>query len=155
MTRHYVVMAIALCVGAITGAAAQDPFSGTWQLNTAKSKYDPGPAPDKATVTIKSDGTTWTVKTTASYEGKPLETSYTAKLDGTPAPFKGSPFADMISVRKVDDRTVELRSMKDGKTVSESRAIVSGDGKTATVTGTGMTPKGVITKISATYNMAK
>ncbi len=155
MSRHHLVLAIVLCVGAITGAAAQDPFNGTWQLNTAKSKYDPGPPPDKATVTIKSDGTSWTVKTTASYEGKPLETSYTAKLDGTPAPVKGSPVADMVSVRKVDDRTVELKSMKHGKAVSESRAIVSADGKTATVTGTGMTPKGVITKMSATYNMAQ
>ena len=100
MSRLHVALAIVLCVGVTTVAAAQDPFNGTWQLNTAKSKYDPGPAPDKATVTIKSDGTTWTVRTTASYEGKPLETSYTVKLDGTPAPLKGSPVADMVSVKK-------------------------------------------------------
>jgi hypothetical protein len=151
MSRLHVALAIVLGIGATTVATAEDPYNGTWHLNTAKSKYDPGPAPTKATVTIKSDGTTWTVKTTASYEGKPLETSYTAKLDGTPAPLKGSPVADMVSVKKVDDRNVELKTMKDGKTVGESRATVSADGKTATVTGTGMTPKGEKTKFTAVY----
>jgi len=144
-------LATILCVGVTTLAAAQDPFEGAWHLNTAKSKYDPGPAPDKATVTIKSAGTTWTVTSVASYEGKPLETSYTVKLDGTPAPLKGSPVFDMVSVRKVDDRNVELKSMKDGKTLAESRATVSADGKTATVTGTGVTPKGEKTKFTAVY----
>lgn len=151
MSRLHVTLAIVLSLGVPTVAAAQDSYDGTWHLNTAKSKYDPGPAPDKATVTIKSDGTTWTVKTTASYEGKPLETSYTAKLDGTPAPLKGSPVADMVSVKKVDDRRVELKSTKDGKTVGESRATVSADGKTVTVTGTGMSPKGQKTKFTAVY----
>jgi hypothetical protein len=151
MSRLHVALAIVLGIGATTVATAEDPYNGTWHLNTAKSKYDPGPAPDKATVTIKSDGTTWTVKTTASYEGKPLETSYTAKLDGTPASLKGSPVADMVSVKKVDDRNVELKTMKDGKTVGESRATVSADGKTATVTGTGMTPKGEKTTFTAVY----
>ncbi len=151
MSRLPVALAIVLCVGVPTLAAAQDPFNGTWQLNTAKSKYDPGPAPDKATVTIKSDGTTWTVRTTASYEGKPLETSYTVKLDGTPAPLEGSPVADMVSVKKADDRNVVIKSMKDGKPVSETRSTVSADGKTATATGTGMTPKGEKTKYTAVY----
>jgi hypothetical protein len=154
MSRVHLALAIILYVGATTLAAAQDPFDGTWRLNTAKSTYDPGPAPDKATVTIKSDGTTWTVTSAASSEGKPLETSYTVKLDGTPAPLKGSPVADMVSVKRIDSRNVELKSMNGGKPVSESRATVSADGKTATVTGTGMTPRGVITKFSATYNMA-
>jgi hypothetical protein len=150
MSRLHVVLAIVLTVGA-TGVAAQDGYNGTWQLNPAKSKYDPGPPPDKATVTIKSDGTTWMVKTAALYEGKPVETSYTVKLDGTAAPVKGSPVADMVSVKKVDDRNAELKTMKDGKPVGESRAALSADGKTVTVTGTGMSPKGAKIKFTAVY----
>lgn len=151
MSRLHVAVTIVLCVGVTTPAAAQDPFSGTWHLNTAKSKFDPGPGPDKGTVTIKSDGTTFTFTSSSSYEGKPLETSYTVKLDGTPGPIKGSPVADMVSVKKVDDRTLETKSTKDGKTVGENRATVSADGKTATVTGTGLTPKGEKTKFTAVY----
>jgi hypothetical protein len=151
MSRLHVALAIVLCVSASAVAAAQDPFNGTWHLNRAKSKFDPGPGPEKATVTIKTDGTTWMATSSSSYEGKPLETSYTVKLDGTPGPVKGSPVVDMVSVKKIDDRNVELKNMKDGKTVGESRATLSADGKTATVTGTGMTPKGEKTKFTAVY----
>ena len=151
MSRLHVAVAIVLCVSASTVAAAQDPFNGTWHLNKAKSQFDPSPGPEKATTTIKTDGTTWTATSSSSYEGKLLETSYTVKLDGTPAPLKGSPVADMISVRKVDDRNVEQKTMKDGKTVSEIRVTVSADGKTGTVTGTGMTPKGEKTRFTAVY----
>ena len=151
MSRLHVLLAVVLSVSVTSVAAAQDAYNGTWQLNTAKSKYDPGPAPDKATVTIKSDGTRWTVKTAASYNGKPVETSYMVKLDGTAAPVKGSPVADMVSVKKVDDRNTEMKSMKDGKTIGESRATLSADGKTVTVTGTGMSPAGGKTTFTAVY----
>ena len=77
---------------------------------------------------------------------------YTVKLDGTPAPVQGSPVVDMVSVRKIDDRTREFKNMKDGKTVGESRATVSADGKTATVTGSGVNPKGVKVTFTAVYD---
>ena len=32
---------------------AADPTVGTWKLNTAKSKYSPGPAPKSATITYE------------------------------------------------------------------------------------------------------
>jgi hypothetical protein len=151
MSRFRLTLALALCAALTTVSGAGDLFDGTWQLNTAKSKYTPGPGPDKATVTIKSDGETVTVKTDSSFEGKPIMTSYTAKLDGTPAPLEGSPMADSISVRNVDERTRALRSMKEGKTVGESRATISADGKTITVTGTGVNPKGEKVKFTAVY----
>jgi hypothetical protein len=151
MTRLNVALAFVLSLGTPALGAAQDAYNGTWHLNTAKSKYDPGPGPDKATVTIKSDGKTWTVNSAASYEGKPVETSYSAKLDGTPAPIKGSPVADMVSVKKVDERTVELKNTKDGKSVGESRATMSADGKTVTVTGTGTAPLGTKMTFTAVY----
>jgi hypothetical protein len=151
MSRLHVALAIVLCVSASTAAAAQDPFNGTWHLNKAKSTFDPGPGPEKATVTIKTDGTTWTAMSSSSYEGKTLETSYTVTLDGTPGPVKGSPVYDMVSVKKIDDRNIEQKNMKDGKTVGETRATLSADGKTATVTGTGMSPKGEKGKFTAVY----
>ena len=151
MMRFRLALALALCAAFATVAAAADPFAGTWRLNTEKSKYDPGPPPDKAMVTIESDGVTTTVKSESSFEGKPLMTSYKAKLDGTPAPLEGSPVADMVSVKKVDEQTREMKSMKGGTTVSESRATVSADGKTATVVGSGLNPKGVKNTFTAVY----
>ncbi len=101
---------------------------------------------------IQSDGATMTVKSESSFEGKPLATTYTVKLDGTPAPVQGSPVVDTVSVRKIDDRTREFKNMKDGKTVGESRATVSADGKTATVTGSGVNPKGAKVTFTAVYD---
>jgi hypothetical protein len=151
MSRLHVALAIVLCIGTSTVAAAQDLFNGAWHLNKAKSKFDPGPGPEKATATIKTDGTTWTATGSSSYEGKALETSYTVKLDGTPGPLKGSPVADMVAVKKIDDRNVEWKTMKDGQTISEFRVTVSADGKTVTATGTSTTPKGEKTKFTAVY----
>lgn len=151
MSRLHLALALVLCVGVTTPAAAQDPFNGTWHLDKTKSKFDPGPGPEKATVTVKTDGTTWTSTASSSYEGKPLETSYTVKLDGTPGPVKGSPVYDMISAKKIDERNIELKNLKGGQPVGESRVTLSADGKTATVTGTGMTPKGEKVKFTAVY----
>jgi hypothetical protein len=150
------MLALAFCaalttISAAAVSAAADPFGGTWRLNTAKSKYDPGPAPDSATVTIQSDGVTTTVKVESSFEGKPMTVTYKANLDGTPAPMQGSPVADMVSVKKVDEQTREMKSLKGGKTVSESRATVSADGKTVTVVGSGLNPKGVKVTFTALY----
>ena len=151
MRRFQIALALSLCAAFATLSAADDPFSGTWRLNTAKSKYEGGPAPEKASVTIQSDGTTSTVKSESTVDGQSYSTSYTAKLDGTPAPLQGSPVADMISVKKIDERTRELTSTKGGKTVSQSRATLSADGKAVTVVGSGLNPKGVEVKFTAVY----
>lgn len=151
MPRLRWVLALALCAALTTLSAADDPFNGAWRLNTAKSKYDPGPGPDKATVTIQSDGVTTTVKTESSYEGKSFATSYSARLDGTPAPLQGSPVADTVSIKKTGERTRELKSLKGDKVVSEAGATLSDDGKTITVVGSGLNPKGQKTTFTAVY----
>src|ERR1700732_458538 len=43
---------------------ADNPFVGTWNLNLAKSKFDPGPAVRSRTVTIEpaGDGVKWSIE---------------------------------------------------------------------------------------------
>ena len=44
---------VLLCALGLAGALyATDPFSGTWKLNLAKSKYEPGPAPKEKLITV-------------------------------------------------------------------------------------------------------
>jgi len=53
------VLALGVLLGLdIVNASAQatDPRLGTWKLNVAKSKYEPGPAPKSLTVKIESAG---------------------------------------------------------------------------------------------------
>jgi hypothetical protein len=57
----------------------------------------------------------------------------------------------MISVKKIDERTREMKTTKGGSSVSESRATVSADGKTVTITGSGLNPKGQKVTFTAVY----
>ena len=54
-----IVVGLAVVLGAnVTNPSAQatDPRVGTWKLNVAKSKYNPGPAPQSQTLTIEPSG---------------------------------------------------------------------------------------------------
>jgi hypothetical protein len=44
-----------------------------------------------------------------------------------------------------------MKSLKGDKTVSESRATVSADGKTVTVVGSGLNPKGAKVTFTSVY----
>ena len=55
---------------------------------------------------------------------------------------KGSPTVDMVSVIRIDPRTVERRDKKNGQVVATLRATVSADGKTMTINQRGATAQG-------------
>ncbi len=59
--------------------------------------------------------------------------SYTAKLDGTEAPYKGDPGTTSVSVKKVDKNTIEETDKRDGKVISVARMTVAADGKNMTI----------------------
>jgi len=123
------------CLVVSTRAAASDPQSGTWKLNTAKSKYDSSPMPKSNTLTIEADEKTYKIHAEGvDGEGKPTKADFTAGFDGKDAPAKGVPFGDTVSVKRVDANTVEVTMKKDGKTLVTVTSVVSKDGKTRTST---------------------
>ena len=63
----------------------------------------------------------------------PTGQSFTAKLDGTEAPFKGDPGTTSLTVKRINATTIEETDKRDGKTTAVSRATVSADGKTLTI----------------------
>jgi hypothetical protein len=63
----------------------------------------------------------------------PTGQSYTAKLDGTDAPYKGDPGTTSVSVKKVDQNTLEETDKRDGKVIAVARITVSADGKALAV----------------------
>jgi hypothetical protein len=131
---------------------ADDPFAGTWKLNVAKSKYNPGPGPESATTIVRVENGTHSVNTRATVEGgKVIEMSFAAKTDGTPAPITGSPTADMVYVRKINNHTLISETTKAGIPVGRSRIAVSQDGKVLTSTGSSLDQKGVKIKFTAVY----
>ena len=67
------------------------------------------------------------------------EWSYSTNLDGKPAQITGiNPNADMAVTRRLDAMTLEVVYMKGGKETTRQRNVVSADGKTRTVTTSGV-----------------
>ena len=131
---------------------AADPAIGTWKLNAAKSKYSPSPPPQSATVTYEETGDG--IKRTGESvdaEGKKTSFEYTAKYDGKEYPVSGSDDFDTITLRQINDRTVQATLKKSGKVVSTARRAVAQDGKVMTLTITGTNAKGQKMKNTAVY----
>ena len=140
---------VSLFLMAATLFAADNPFLGTWKLNTAKSKYSPGPAPQSLTVKFEADGEN--VRRTATgidAEGKPImeggpEGSSIAwdGMDHAVQVPDGPPMT--VAVKRVNDNRNDVTVKRDGKVTVTIRSVVSKDGKTMTNTVDGVDEKGV------------
>jgi hypothetical protein len=109
--------------------------SGLWQLNLAKSTYNPGPAPKSQTVDIQ--GTKATVVGIGA-AGDPVVIVFTdISGDGKPHPITGSPAFDEDTLTRIDADTLKVSRSKAGKVVQTGTFVVSRDGKMITFTSTG------------------
>jgi hypothetical protein len=138
-----VALGVVLVVGDIVSVSAQDPRVGTWKLNVAKSTFSPGPAPRSNTMKIEASGQgeKFTTEGVNAEEGR-TAVQYTANYDGKDYPITGAPNADMISLKRIDARTVERTNKKDGKVNVTITYVVSQDGKTMTATVKGTNAQG-------------
>jgi hypothetical protein len=135
-----------LALGAhLNGAPVQaaDPVVGTWKMNAAKSKFDPGPPLKSLTIIFAPAGEG--IKAAADVvtaDGAPGHTEFTAQYDGKDYPITGSPTADTVTLKKIDATTSERTDKKGGKVVATFIRKLSPDGKSMTVTQTGTDPQG-------------
>jgi len=116
---------------------------GTWQLNVAKSTFSPGPAPksDTRTYAVTAQGTamTWT---SVGADGKEIVARSTFKADGKDYPMTGAANFDSLSLKQVDDHTVQSTQNKGGKVVGTTTRTVSKDGKVLTLSSKGTSATG-------------
>jgi hypothetical protein len=119
-------------------AMAADPVVGTWNLDVAKSKFSPGPAPKSATrvYSESADGVTLDAKTVGA-DGKEASLHVAYKADGKSYPTTGHPDADSLTAKSVNARTWNFKLTKAGKLVGTVHRVVSKDGKTLTVKNKG------------------
>ena len=151
------IKTIALSLGLIVAAGAlyaANPMEGTWKLNESKSKltrgtskntkvvYDSRLIRDKMTVTV--DG--------VDADGKPFHSVWKGRFNGKDYEVTGDPNSDMRSYTKVNDQTLNTISKKGGNVMAQARIVVSADGKSRVVTGTGTTPKGKKFTNTAVYD---
>ncbi|MGH9632983.1 MAG: hypothetical protein ACRD7E_32165 [Bryobacteraceae bacterium] len=128
--------------------AADNPFLGTWKLNTAKSKSNPMPVAQSMIVKFEADGEK--VRRTATGvdgEGKPImqgspkgsSIAWDGKDHAVETP-DGSPMT--VAVKRVNDRRNDVTVKQNGKVTVTVRSVVSKDGKTMTNTVKGVNEKG-------------
>jgi hypothetical protein len=119
------------------GQAAQtDRFAGTWKLNVAKSKFNPGPPAKGETVTIAPDKVT-VEEVTA--DGTTQNWSYTPS-PGVTATITGMENSSVME-KKVNDHTME-DTWKMGNATMQGKGVLSKDGKKMTYTLTGTNEEG-------------
>ena len=129
--------------GFATGLMAADPFIGTWNMNSAKSKYSVGTAPKEQTVTIAETGSDLdvTVKGTSS-DGTAFTSHYTVPAAGGEGKIIESRY-DAVSGKRMGSNQRDVTYTKGGKVALTAHSRISGGGKTMTVTvkGTDMVGK--------------
>jgi hypothetical protein len=146
------VLTLALCFVAGAACFASDAQMGTWKLNEGKSKIAAG-MPKNSTVVFEAAGDS--VKVTidgTTGDGKPAHNEWTGKLDGKDYPVTGDPNSDARSYKQIDDHTLAFTIKKGGKATITGRVVVSGDGKTRTVTTSGTDPQGKKFKSTVVYD---
>jgi hypothetical protein len=132
--------------------AQTDPHIGTWVLDVNKSKYTPGPPPRAQTSIYAVDGPMWKITTKGTgMLGQPTSTEFMMGFDGKDYPVRGNSDWDAISVRRVDSLTIEFTRKKGGKVVQTAVSAVSKDGRTRTITATGVNARGDKVHVVAVY----
>ncbi len=151
MEMRKIALTLALCLAGVAACYAGDANMGTWKLNEAKSKFGSG-ATKNSTVVYSSAGDKVKVTTDGvDGMGKPVQTEWVGMFDGKDYPLTGEA-STTRAYKKIDDRTMELTNKKDGKVTSTGRIVVGADGKSRTVTLTGMTPDGKTIHSMAAYD---
>jgi hypothetical protein len=111
---------------------ADDPFAGTWKLNTAKTKYTTGTPAKNVTVVIEEQGPNLqTTVTGTNSDGSPISAKFTVPISGGTGSIQAGD-ANGITSRRISANVRENSFTKDGKEIRSRHMVVSKDGKTMT-----------------------
>src|SRR5512143_3262334 len=107
MRKAMLLLAVLGLAGALW---AQSPFDGTWKVDLNKAQF-----PDKPDVFAIQNG---------MFICSTCDPKIDVKADGTDQAVKGSKEFDTLTVKIVDDKTVQFTRKKSGKVVSSSKESV-------------------------------
>jgi hypothetical protein len=156
MRKSLLMVSLAACCAIVLSssiALAADNWMGTWELDLAKSKFSPGPAPKS--LTLKFEPTPGGVKFTGDgvgADGMPTHSMFLSRFDGKDVPYEGNPDADTASPKRIDGNSYDNTWKKGGKATIAAKIVVSADGKTMTITQTGTNAKGEAVNNTIVYN---
>lgn len=122
--------------------AADDPVMGTWKLNPAKTKYEFGSINSGVNVFSPSgpNGVKNVSERCCDAQGQKIHSEIVANFDGKDYPYgAGNEARDAVQVDRLSPYTYRVSYKNKGKTVQINYWSVSKDGKTLTLTSTGLT----------------
>jgi hypothetical protein len=133
--RFLTTLVLTAAFGVAAVAGDPDPILGIWKLDILKSHFSPGPAPQSQTrvYATTADGMIVTT-TTVDAAGRSSKTAFPAKYDGKVYSVTGIDQANAMALKRVDERTAEITLQHADKVIAKAERIVSGDGKTMTIT---------------------
>jgi hypothetical protein len=113
------------------GPAGSHAISGSWRFTKIESL---------SAASLSSSRMRWenSILLTFKVEGgsltmtNPTGQSYTAKLDGTEAAYRGDPGTTSVSVKQMGKSKIDETDKRDGRVISVTRMTVAPDGKTIT-----------------------
>ncbi len=148
--RHLLIASLAVLLGVSVLAADQmnPAFFGTWKLNPAQSKADPGPMVRSQTVTIEPHGDGFIL--TADIEtadGTRSHTVRTAAFDGKEVSVEGTtnPNAKELYTR-TGDRSLKREIRVGAQVTNTLTATLAADGKSLTTETIGTNAQGQTTR---------
>jgi hypothetical protein len=126
MNMRIAVLAAAVPMAIYAQNSEAGLFAGTWKLNVAKSRYDPGPPPKSETVTISPDGKVDVVRIDPA--GKRIEWSVVLK-NGVTSQVNG--LNAKITHKQLNDHTT-VDDWNFGDFSQVGKALLSTNGKVIT-----------------------
>ena len=147
MRKHLLVITVTIIfvLALATVALAADPYVGTWKMNAAKSKFNPGPPFKNDTLRFTAqDNGIKLMEDFVEADGKTYHVELAAKYDGKDYPVAGDPVIDTVAMKKADANTFDGVLKKAGKEMFRFQEVFSKDGKTLILTEKGKNSQGQI-----------
>ena len=113
--------------------AQNQPFVGTWKVDVAKSRYEPGAAPKSEILRFEPVGERFKLSLDGVNQQGPYHSEASGKFDGIDVPVVATPArqaAFTYAVSRIDERTWEIVIKVNGQRRLMVRNVVSEDGKT-------------------------
>ena len=140
--RNVIVATVIAVVGVSVSASAADTvnagFFGTWKMNAAKSKADPGPLVKSQIVRIEPQGDGFTLTTDAEDAGGgKSHSTRAASLDGKEIAVDTDNPKVTEAYTRINERSFQRVLKVNGQLRNTLKATLAEDGKSFTIDATG------------------
>jgi len=133
------------------GVLSAVDLTGTWKLDTAKSKYEGIPAPKEETVTITANGKGFDMAVGTSPTGQSVRSTV---KEGEQIvlwiPSSITNWDDLV-IKRVNRNKAEAELNRGGKSVGEATRVLDQDGRVYTVSGKVKLSDGKTARFKAVY----